>query len=395
MVIDLLQSIGIFFAYFFANPLLYIGFILIYFLSIQRIKAERGSFHTRVYGKIADFTIPFLPALLIGLYLSSVTILLGLVITPNFIIVLVCVYVLFALTLQTRLVSPSYVLGAILILHSLEPFLGTIDFLSLVFEALSTTSVTVIAILLALLVIGEGILIRTNGATYTSPRLERSKRGKWIGLHVSKRLWIVPVVLFLPEGMVPSFEYWPVIQIANVDLQPVLIPFLIGFKQPIRSTIPRYRIQSTGLKVIAVGLVAALLAVGTYFAPMIAFALGLGIIVARELLSIKEKKYDDSQPAFFTKQPKGCVVVGVLPDSPAEKMNLLVGEVIIKVNGVYVHSETAFYEALQINSAFCKLEVLDFDGEVRFAQTALYDGKHHQIGVLLVKDGHELQNSIF
>ncbi|WP_156323974.1 hypothetical protein [Bacillus sp. JCM 19034] len=51
MIIDIIQTIGIFLAYFFANPLLYIGLLMILFISFFRVKAERQSFHTRVYGK--------------------------------------------------------------------------------------------------------------------------------------------------------------------------------------------------------------------------------------------------------------------------------------------------------------------------------------------------------
>ncbi len=40
-------------------------------------------------------------------------------------------------------------------------------------------------------------------------------------------------------------------------------------------------------------------------------------------------------------------------------MGLGIGEVIRKVNGVEVHSERQLYEALQINAAHCRLEVLN------------------------------------
>ncbi len=104
--------------------------------------------------------------------------------------------------------------------------------------------------------------------------------------------------------------------------------------------------------------------------------------------------HDRGQHPYFSAQTEGCTVLGVLPNSPAEKMDIKIGETIVKVNGVKVNDETGFYHALQMNSAFCKLDVLNSDGEVRFAQGALYDGNHHQLGVLLVKTDVELQNSV-
>ena len=66
----------------------------------------------------------------------------------------------------------------------------------------------------------------------------------------------------------------------------------------------------------------------------------------------------------------------------------------MKVNGEPVNTPSAVYDALQKNSAFCKLEVMDLQGELRFAQAAIYVGEHHQMGVLLVKEDYKLQDSI-
>jgi S1-C subfamily serine protease len=87
------------------------------------------------------------------------------------------------------------------------------------------------------------------------------------------------------------------------------------------------------------------------------------------------------------------MILGVLPDSPAEKMGLKVGELITKVNGTIVYNETLFYEGLVRNRAQCKLEVIDVNGQIRFVGRALYEGEHHELGVLFVSDqekwGHE------
>ncbi len=58
----------------------------------------------------------------------------------------------------------------------------------------------------------------------------------------------------------------------------------------------------------------------------------------------------------------------------------------MKANGREVNSQRDFYDALQQNSAFCKLEVLDLQGELRFAQSSIFQGDHYQIGCLFVPD---------
>ncbi|MDT8858750.1 PDZ domain-containing protein [Alkalihalobacillus sp. MEB130] len=394
MLVDILHSIGVLLFYFLINPLLYIGLFVVYLFSGTRVKQERLSFHTRVYGRMADITIPFASAVLLGVYVSIVTIVLGVTIALPFIAIMAIIYIILALTTHVRFISPIYVLGIVLLLYGAEPFLANGTFLTPLYNVLGSIPIIVPAALLAIMAIAEGFLIRINGSTYTSPKLERSKRGKWVGMHHAKRLWMVPIVLFIPEGIIPAFSFWPVFTIADYGLQPVLVPFLIGFQQRVRGTLPALPIKRTGMRVIVLGLLFALFAAGSYYMPVLAVILGGLAIVSRELVFHFAKKRDNNMPIFFTSQSKGCVILGVLPGSPAEKMNLAVGETIVKINGQEVHNETSFYEALQKNSAFCKVDVLNHEGEVRFAQGALYDGEHHQLGVLLVKDDVNLQDSI-
>ena len=88
------------------------------------------------------------------------------------------------------------------------------------------------------------------------------------------------------------------------------------------------------------------------------------------------------------------MILGIIPDAPASKMTLQVGELITKVNGVAVQNEKIFYEALQKNRAHCKLEVLDTNGEVRFVQRALYEGDHYELGILFVQDERKYEEKI-
>ncbi|WP_088104253.1 PDZ domain-containing protein [Halalkalibacter urbisdiaboli] len=397
MTIDILKTIVLSIGSFFAHPLLYIGLIVIFLMAGRRVKRERASFHTRVYGRIADLVIPFWPSIITGVIVSIVTIALGLVFTLPMLIVICLAYIVTFLTAQVRWMSPAFALGAVLLVLAFKPFGGFLDEYG-VFSTLYLDAVQIplyyVAVLIALLVIAEGVLIQKNGSIYTSPHIQRSKRGKWVGLHDVRRLWIVPVCLFIPEGIIPSFSYWPVFSLGETSFQPLIVPFLIGFQQSVRSTLPQQHIRLMGQRVVVLGLVLALLAVVSYFEPYVAVILGAIAIIFRELLWVLAKHLDEARPSYFAVRPTGCVVLGIIPGSPAEKMEIKVGETIVKVNGQPVKDETSFYEALQRNSAFCKLDVLDEAGEVRFAQGALYDGEHHQLGVLVVRQDIELQDSV-
>ncbi len=79
------------------------------------------------------------------------------------------------------------------------------------------------------------------------------------------------------------------------------------------------------------------------------------------------------------------MILGVLPESPAERMGLRPGELLTKVNGRIVHSRAELYEALQSNRAHCKLEIFDINDQIRLVQNALYEGDHHELGILAVE----------
>lgn len=88
------------------------------------------------------------------------------------------------------------------------------------------------------------------------------------------------------------------------------------------------------------------------------------------------------------------MILGIIPESPADKMGLQVGELVSKINGVQVRDEQVFYEAIQKNRAHCRLEILDTNGEVRFEQRALFEGDHYELGILFVQDGRKYEKKI-
>ncbi|WP_273717161.1 PDZ domain-containing protein [Alkalihalobacillus pseudalcaliphilus] len=394
MVMDILKTVGIAFGYFFANPLLYVGLIIILVVANYRIKIERQSFHTRVYSRKADFLLPFWPSLLAGICISIVAFGLGVVVNIPILILMVGLYALAILTTNFRWVSPVTILGFTTVILMVGPLIQGQNSFSDLFQSIADTSISALFTLLLVFLIAEAFLIIKNGSKHTSPRLVKSKRGKWIGVHKQKRLWIVPVVLFIPEGLLPTFEFWPVFTTGELSLQPVFVPFLVGFQHIVKSALPEWAIKRIGKKLLILALLAIPFAVVGYFYPIVAVVAAVIIFALREWMMLSEKNNEEKLSKYFTELKEGCKILGVLPNSPADKMELKVGETIAKVNGRMVQNQDEFYHALQVNSAFCKLEVLDYAGEVRFAQGAIYVGEHHQLGVLLVKTEQALQNSV-
>ncbi len=389
--IELLKGIG----FFFLHPLFYLLLLFTLFLGYKRVQRERSNFHTRVYDVVDDLLIPIFPSLLAGLIISSFVIGFGIVIPIGVMVLFALVHLLLMITGQARWLSPAYTGGITLLVALVLPeFTTGFALIDRWITEIHSVQLAVLALLVSLLLITEGFLLLKNGAKQTSPRLLKSKRGKTIGAHEAQRMWILPVFFLLPAGPIVTTDYWPLLPLDVSQLGLIAIPFAIGFQQVIRSTLPVHAIINNGKRVLLVGFIVLALSVVSLYVSIFIPVVAVVAIIGREIVATLLKLREDKEINAYTQRENGLVILGVIPRSPAEKMKVHIGEVVTKVNGIRVTSAQQFYEALQHNSAFCKLEIIDSQGEIRFAQTALYDGEHHQIGLLFVTQEQPLHEKV-
>jgi hypothetical protein len=380
----------------FLHPVFYYLIFLSGILGVSRVKRERKNFHTRTFDAYFELRQLLPIGLLLGLVLTIVTIIAGLTL-PFAAILLIAVFtLLWSLTANIRFMSPVYTVGAAFFAITLiTEYEWTIPLFSNTFQALEEKVYPSLVILMALLLISEGILITRNASKGTSPKLVKSRRGQNVGAHEVKRLWLLPMFLLIPGKVLTlPFEWWPVFNIGAESYSLILVPFAIGFNQQIQGMLPKQSIQLQGRRVTTLGVLILILSVIGYWYPLISIGVAALAIISRELISLMQRLKDDNLPFYFSKKNNGLMIIGIIPESPADKMGLQVGELISKVNGVLIRDEHVFYEALQKNRAHCKLEVLDINGEVRFVQRALYEGDHYELGILFVQDEKKFDERI-
>ena len=133
-----------------------------------------------------------------------------------------------------------------------------------------------------------------------------------------------------------------------------------------------------GVAVILVGFAAMWMPILGWMALLIG-------VVCRAAISIIVSIGERNGAFAVAPSSTGVVIAGVLPDSPGEKMGLKPGECIRSVNGRQVSNEKELYDAIQINAAHCRLQVIGRDGEVRLMQQVIYRHDHHRLGLLVVR----------
>lgn len=380
----------------FLHPVLYYLVFLTGILGVTRVKRERKNFHVRAHDAYFELRQLFPQGILVGLVLSIIVVAAGIAV-PFATILLIAVFTfLWSLTTNVRWISPAYTIGAAffaIILIAENNW--SIPLFTKSFQALGDNVYPSVVVVLGLMLIAEGILIFKNGGKGTSPKLAKSKRGQNVGLHEGKRLWMLPLFLLIPGNALQlPFDWWPVFHLGTQEYSLILVPFAIGFHQKVKGMLPKVAIQLHGRRVIALGVFVTLLSIAGYWLPLSSIVVAALAVLGRELITLMTMMKDDNLPFYFSKKNQGLMIIGVIPESPASKMGLQVGEIISKANGLLVRDEKVFYEALQKNRAHCKLEVLDTNGEIRFLQRALYEGDHHELGILFVQDQRKYDEKI-
>ncbi|MGN1399890.1 MAG: PDZ domain-containing protein [Bacillus sp. (in: firmicutes)] len=382
-LMDFLWGIG----KFFVLPLFYYSLFFSVIMGYFRVKRERRDFKIRAEGGYYELKNLLPRGIIAGIVLSLLAVGAGVVVPMSAIVVTTAVAILLSLTFVYRWLSPSYVIGiSIIVLFILQemniqiPYFGDEP-------ATDLSLIPALAVLMGLLIMAEGILISKDGAKGTTPRIIKSNRGMIVGAHWSQKLWLVPIFLFVPGDLTSPFDWWPVFHIGEqMTVSPILVPFLIGFSQQMQGRLPEKAVKATGERVFGLGLIITGLAIASVWMPIFTVATALVAILGRESIHRSIMSKEKQMPFIFSKRDKGVLVLGIIPQSPADKMGLKIGEVISKVNGMAVNTERELYEALQKNRAYCKLEVFDEHDEIRFVQRALYEGEHYELGILFVED---------
>jgi cytochrome b561 len=388
---ECLKAVGMFFL----HPLLYVFFLTSLVIGYIRVKKERKNFSFRIYNTTYELKTSIWNGLLLGFAFSIITLGIGIMVPVELLYVIGLITILVMLTLQVQWMSGAYLVGISLFLVTLVPASVLPNQIQDLVEYAKAIHFQSITILVGLLLLIEGILIQLNASKKSNPLLVESKRGRKIGAHSVKRLWLVPLFLLIPTGPITSdISWWPVLHIGHTSYSIVLVPFSIGFYQVVRGSIANETVKMIGRQICLLSILVIAGGALSFYSNIIAYATLAIAIVGRELITYLQRNRDENSPSIFTSRERGLVVLGILSGSPAEKMDVHVGETITKVNGQIIKSITEFYEALQINRAYCKLEVIDLNAQIRITQGAVYEGQHHELGFLFVEDAKELIGKI-
>lgn len=371
----------------FLHPLLYWTVIVFLLIGYERIKRERAHFGVKIHRYFSEGRGTLLLAILFSILLSCIVIVFGLTLSLEAIVVLAFVTFLFSFIRPPMLLSAAYTIGITFIILFVTSFLQ-FSFRD-PFHILQTTTseqFVSLAIFTGLLLIVEAFLIGRNGKSRSFPSLVQSKRGIWIGQHELRCVMLIPFFVLIPYSIDSTLTpFYPIFQLGETTYSLFLVPFLIGYRYPTTTQLPRDLARRISNATLLLSFLVLLVAISSIYYVMLAYvAIGLAVI-GKEWIMYRHRRKEEHGQAIFTPLNRGIKVVATIPGSPAERLEILVGETVLRVNDVDVNNPSEYYEALQNSGAFVKLEIADERGEIRFVRSAFYEEDHYKLGIIFAE----------
>ncbi|MGM8366077.1 PDZ domain-containing protein [Virgibacillus sp. W0181] len=376
---------------FFLNPLLYWGVILVVIAGYKRVKLERKNFGYKIFDIFSELKNTGLIAVVFGLLISIITIGAGFVYSYEMVLLLIVVMIVLSISFRFSMLSAVYTLGITYIIILFGPIL--LDLQNVIDPTVfSTISLSSLSILLGLFLLTEAVLLVKVKRNETFPRLALSNRGNWVGEHQIKKLSFIPFFMLVPAGLITPFApYWPYFSIGSESYSLLLFPFLIGVDYVVSGRLPMLAAKQLARSVAYLAFIVLVISVGSIFIPALSLLAVFVGILGKEMINYRHRLAEKRKNTYFYQLNEGLKVLGVIPGTPAERLGILVGETIVRVNGKKISRSFEFYEALQASGAFFKLDILDDNGEIRFLQSPFYEGEHYKLGIIFSAEPYAKQ----
>lgn len=384
--LELLGSLGTALLHLLIQPYYYIALIFIAFYYRRQVALERKLIHVKLHSWGKETWRTVWSGLAMGLLVSIAAILLGVSLTGTAVACIWVVSILLSL-IRVRYLCFAYSIGLLGIVQFILSFFPNAlpnGFVGNVATTIREMDIPALLVLAALLHLAEALLARRQGPNLATPLFLKGKRGMVVGGYQLQAFWPLPLFLLIPSGAGTMDLPWQPLLGGGLGI--VSLPVIIGFSEMTQGMLPGRKVARTAGRLLVYSIVLLCLSLlAAWWSPLTVLA-ALAALVLHEGLSWYSALEERSISPIFVHPQRGRKVLAVLPGSPGQELGILPGEILLKVNGVLLTDAAQLHEALRMNSAYCKLEVLNREGESKFLRSPIYDGDHHQLGIILVPE---------
>lgn len=361
------------------TPVLWLGILYVIISYNQRINKERKQFRVAInkdFYEGRNFIKYGLFFFVIG---SLISMILGLTLPTNSVYIYQILVVLAFLINGFSTTSMLLVMTAAGILELVVP--RFITFFGDVFPEISGPSWL---LLIFISILADYYLTRNMKKHPLSPKIKSGKRGRNIATYLGRETVVFPLLALIPSGTLSStLNFWPVFNIGNQKFSLILFPIFISTSVKVIKRAKERVIQDKLKNIeLLLGLTFVLIVLTKFMSKLFLISLII-LTVVSIFFEIKLRKKEKDANSWYVETDEGIRIISVQPETPAAKMKLQPGDVILICNNRVVNSEEEFYQALQLNSAYCHVKVRTYEGDLRIAESAIFMDSPHEIGLIL------------
>ncbi|EGM52383.1 putative membrane protein [Ligilactobacillus salivarius GJ-24] len=361
------------------TPVLWLGILYVIISYNQRINKERKQFRVAINKDFYEGRNFIKYGLLFFVIGSLISMILGLTLPTNSVYIYQILVVLAFLINGFSTTSMLLVMTAAGILELVVP--RFITFFGDVFPEISGPSWL---LLIFISILADYYLTRNMKKHPLSPRIKSGKRGRNIATYLGRETVVFPLLVLIPSGTLSStLNFWPVFNISNQKFSLILFPIFISTSVKVIKRAKERVIQDKLKNIeLLLGLTFVLIVLTKFMSKLFLISLII-LTVVSIFFEIKLRKKEKDANSWYVETDEGIRIISVQPETPAAKMKLQPGDVILTCNNRVVNSEEEFYQALQLNSAYCHVKVRTYEGDLRIAESAIFMDSPHEIGLIL------------
>lgn len=361
------------------TPVLWLGILYVIISYNQRINKERKQFRVAINKDFYEGRNFIKYGLFFFVMGSLISMILGLTLPTNSVYIYQILVVLAFLINGFSTTSMLLVMTAAGILELVVP--RFITFFGDVFPEISGPSWL---LLIFISILADYYLTRNMKKHPLSPRIKSGKRGRNIATYLGRETVVFPLFVLIPSGTLSStLNFWPVFNIGNQKFSLILFPIFISTSVKVIKRAKERVIQDKLKNIeLLLGLTFVLIVLTKFMSKLFLISLII-LTVVSIFLEIKLRKKEKDANSWYVETDEGIRIISVQPETPAAKMKLQPGDVILTCNNRVVNSEEEFYQALQLSSAYCHVKVRTYEGDLRIAESAIFMDSPHEIGLIL------------
>ncbi|QBZ22379.1 hypothetical protein D9752_12650 [Lactiplantibacillus plantarum] len=382
------------FELFLLQPLVWLGLLRSYLTAKRRVKSERQHFQSAINPQLVEVHHFLVDGCLLGVLMTIISLALGLVVAPIWVVIYEVVAAISLIIIPGALVPVTAFGLSWLVYWIMSPELttvgGALQRHGVAMTSMSGNLVVNGLLLLAIVLAATAVLLRHYDYEGRSPQLQPDQRGKRLVRYQWQQLLVLPVGVLVPgDWLHATISWWPVFMVGERSFSILLLPLLVGTSVRVYKQLPQIAWRQLAARYGWVTLASVLVAIIARFAvlsPQWLLAL-MGLIVVLTWGILAQHHYHDRHQQFrYSDTEQGVRVIGLRPHTPADKLNLDLGDIILECNRQPVNTEAEFYAALLKSPTYVHLKVRNRQQELIITETAIYNGAPHELGIVLFTD---------